>query len=177
MKQRKQNNPSQDPFTPKPSVKCPTIFETWCQERGFDPKGEFFVIHPDSCDEFPIKGDLIKLYHDDDTLNPVFINKYSRCWPVFVDKLSQNKEFDADTFNYKDVLPKCWVRNDLNEDWKEAHFLEMVSGLTKSVNVIFQNHIFNVNTCIFKNPHKDVLRKRAEALRSELAQIEKELSE
>jgi hypothetical protein len=169
-----------------------TEFEKWCEENGFDPKGEFVYTGGDIEEIDLVNGDVLTLDRDDGT----YCCKYKQsrvnrklfsavCPPL--SRLTQHKtespQFDPHTFDFRQVLPKCWVRNDSTKEWKPAWLVQFVA------NSRFPWHALdgrdggycNYACCTFEDPateqRKTELKARAEELRAELARIEKELGE
>ena len=166
-----------------------TKFEKWCEENGFDPKGEFVYTGDDIEGIDLVNGDVLTLDCDDGTDHCTYkqsrVNRklFSVVCPA-LSRLAQHKtespQFDPHTFDFRQVLPKCWVRDHEADEWREAWFLEIkdcpnpfrVAGNSGS------SYFFH---CTFEDPtieqRKTELKSRAEELRAELARIEKGLWE
>lgn len=163
-----------------------TEFEKWCDENGYDPKGEFVYTGGDIEEIDLVNGDVLTLDRDDGT----YCCKYKQsrvnrklfsavCPPL--SRLTQHKPtpFDPHTFDFRQVLPKCWVRNYVSNDWEIAYFVR--NGTGNIVVVLEDGSCCARNHYTFEDPtteqHKTELKARAEELRAELARIEKELGE
>ena len=165
-----------------------TKFEEWCAEKGYDPKGEFEVIDEDARIG---TGRIVRLKRDDDSENPWFTDGgFDGIAISFESRLTQHKpiQFDPHTFDFRQVLPKCWVRDYLACVWREAHFIKKSDCMNYPYSAMWRvagdsvAFVFGTFTyCTFEDPaieqRKSELKARADELRAELAKIEAELGE
>ncbi len=161
-----------------------TEFEKWCEENGFDPEGEFELLSPIRGSDAVKIGDFFTLANDDNTSTPYFrCKRNSIRVAIGLHRLIQRKprpQFDPHTFDFRQVLPKCWVRDREADEWREAWFLE-ITDCPYPFRVAGNSGSSYFFYCTFEDPtieqRKTELKSRAEELRAELARIEKELGE
>jgi hypothetical protein len=166
-----------------------TPFEKWCDENGYDPKGEFVYIGANIPKIDLRHGDVLRLEADDRSAYCLFrqVRESATLYPTVCPSLSsltQHKPtpFDPETFDFRQVLPKCWVRDREIDEWREAWFIGTYEQSTFWFVVVFDTlDVSSFRLCTLKDPtteqHKTELKARAEELRAELARIEKELGE
>jgi hypothetical protein len=90
--------------------------------------------------------------------------------------------YDPESFDFRQVLPKCWVRDGKDYTWISASYLRSLGSThTYSYLVITENGAYSqYRYCTFEDPNtsrKAELKARADELRAELAKIEAELGE
>ncbi len=157
-----------------------TKFEEWCRENGYDPKGKFEIIDEDTRIG---TGRIVRLKRDDDSENPWFTDGGLDAFAIsFESRLTQHKPipFDPHTFDFRQVLPKCWVRDFDDGKWLQAWFLGNGGDNTRQYRVVDEIIAGTTNYCVFEDPNtpnKTELKARADELRAELAKIEAELGE
>lgn len=81
-----------------------TPFEMWCNDNGFDPKGEFEVIDDSGMPDLS-KGEKLKLACDDNTRQPRFRKvgaRYDGFWYVSLYRLNQRNSSNNSTMTIRD---------------------------------------------------------------------------
>jgi hypothetical protein len=135
-----------------------TPFQTWCAKMGYDPNGEFFAKETSPAKSIGI-GQIIEMISDDGSENPWFIRKGDfETFAIRFDGLSQNKkpQFDPHTFDFRQVLPKCWVREADSHDWYPTYFVKTVDaglGLISYL-VIGEDASGYYKQCVFTDPNE-----------------------
>ena len=163
-----------------------TKFEEWCRVNEIDPKGKFIVV--DECEL--LNGQIVKLQCDTNQEMARFVSeegdsrliRFKRnLEPIQIEKHNVEPiQFDPHTFDFRQVLPKCWVRNK-GVEWCSAFYLRFLGkGYSHPFSVMTELGLcFQYEFCIFEEPESREARvkARADELRAELERIEKELSE
>lgn len=102
-----------------------TPFEKWCEENGYDPKGEFELIV-----DTPLlgKGDVVTLAHDDSTNLPQFNAKEKGCRYLSLRHLAQHKTEPKMT-EQKQIPRMVEVRQHKDVPWRSQELLADLSEM------------------------------------------------
>ena len=162
-----------------------TGFEKYCKDRGYDPKGEFMMVPSVVCSLQGRFKDLttktkviVKL--DQGTyivLCSFFINGAERLkWMQFDDLIQEKKDSMID-FDYKKVLPVCWVRDRHDSEWYKRWYVTNSAGV--SYTIITDCMTFESWKYItFEDPDekvRDDLRKQISDYECRIAELKKKL--
>jgi hypothetical protein len=150
-----------------------TIFEEWCRENGYDPESVFIITEDCDLDRkagFSVNS-IVELVHDDGSDAPKFCLFEDSSIERFLDLrhlkqikqhnteevVRQNKsepiQFDPHTFDFRQVLPKCWVRDMESDDWVQAWFLIIDSACTFTYAILGADaQRSNFKFCTFEDP-------------------------
>ena len=112
-----------------------TQFEKYCKDNGYDPNGEF-KLTPDGklhlkrfygCNDIVDK--YLKVSQDDGTyrIKFVFVDTSVYHW-IRLHYLIQEKKDSMIDFDYKKVLPVCWVRNYNDQSWNKRWYVANRGG-------------------------------------------------
>ena len=108
-----------------------TEFEKWCKDRGYDPKGNFKLtsdgksyIKRINRENICMIDKCLKVLHDDGTrkINFIFVDTSVRYW-LPLNYLIQEKKDSMIDFDYKKVLPVCWVRDRDDSEWHKRWYV------------------------------------------------------
>lgn len=101
-----------------------TPFEKWCNENGYDPKGEFVVTKGISGEN---AGDLVSLVCDDGTEAPKFNTPTEQRY-INIHRLTQHKTEPKMTEQKLPIPRMVEVRSSNDTDWKQRELIADLSA-------------------------------------------------